>query len=121
MDFEQPDVTPEDFAKGLEGVKKFVAEKGVTWTQARTESIKPLYEKRFQVVAWPTLILVDPTGAIVSVDRTHKGEPGLRGEALDKTLAAIFSKSAQGSSVSMIVPGDEAMKHWSRWRTPPRQ
>jgi thiol-disulfide isomerase/thioredoxin len=92
MDFEQPDVTPEDFAKGLEGIRKFVAEKGVTWTQAQTESIKPLYEKRFQIVAWPTIILVDPKGAIVSVDRTHKGEPGLRGAALDKTLAAIFSK-----------------------------
>jgi outer membrane protein assembly factor BamB/peroxiredoxin len=121
MDFEQPDVTPEDFAKGLEGVKKFVAEKGVTWTQAQTESIKPLYEKRFQVVAWPTIILVDSTGAIMSVDRTDKGEPGLRGEALDKTLRAIFSKSAQGPLVSMIVPGGEAMKYWSRWRGPSGQ
>ena len=36
MDFEQSDVTPEDFAKGLETVRKFVAEKGVTWTQAQT-------------------------------------------------------------------------------------
>ena len=92
MDFEQPDVMPEDFAKGLEKVRTFVAEKGVMWAQAQTESIKPLYEKRFQIVAWPTLILVDPTGAIVSVDRTHQGEPGLRGEALDRTLAAIFAK-----------------------------
>jgi hypothetical protein len=92
MDFEQPDVTPEDFAKGLEGVRKFVAEKGVTWTQAQTESIKPLYEKRFQIVAWPTIMLVDPKGAIVSVGRKGKGEPGLLGDDLDKTLAAIFSK-----------------------------
>jgi thiol-disulfide isomerase/thioredoxin len=92
MDFEQPDVTPEDFAKGLDGVRKFVAEKGVTWTQAQTESIKPLYEKRFQIVAWPTIMLVDPKGAIVSVGRKGKGEPGLLGDDLDKTLAAIFSK-----------------------------
>ena len=90
MDNELPDVTAEDFAKGLEKVKAFVVEKGVTWTQAQTESIKPLYEKRFQIVAWPTMILLDPNGKIVSVDRVSKGEPGLRGDRLDKTLAGIF-------------------------------
>jgi thiol-disulfide isomerase/thioredoxin len=90
MDNELPDVTPEDFAKGLENVKAFIAKNDVTWTQAQTESIKPLYEKRFQIVAWPTMILLDPNGRIISVDRTKHGEPGLRGDALDKTLAGIF-------------------------------
>lgn len=93
MDFEQPDVTPEDFAKGLEGVKKFVADKGVTWTQAQTESIKPLYDRRFQIVAWPTIVLLDPNGVVLSVDRASKGEPGLRGDRLAQTLAAIFKKT----------------------------
>lgn len=91
MDNELPDVTAEDFAKGLETVKAFVADKGVTWTQAQTESIKPLYESRFQIVAWPTMILLDPNGVIVSVDRTNKGEPGLRGDKLGQTLAGIFA------------------------------
>ena len=90
MDNELPDVTPEDFAKGLEGVKKFVAEKGVTWTQAQTESIKHLYEVRFQIVAWPTAVLLDPDGRIVSIGRTDQGQPGLRGDQLDRTLAAIL-------------------------------
>ncbi len=90
MDNELPDVTPEDFAKGLVNVKAFIAKNDVTWTQAQTESIKPLYEKRFQIVAWPTMILLDPSGKIISVDRTKRGEPGLRGDALDKTLAGIF-------------------------------
>jgi thiol-disulfide isomerase/thioredoxin len=90
MDNELPDVTPADFAKGLEKVKAFIAERGITWTQAQTESIKPLYEKRFQIVAWPTVILLDPKGVVVSVDRTNRGEPGLRGDKLDQTLAAIF-------------------------------
>jgi thiol-disulfide isomerase/thioredoxin len=90
MDNELPDVTTEDFAKGLDKVKGFVAERGVTWMQARTESIKPLYETRFQVVAWPTLILLNPAGQIISVDRTGKGEPGLRGDALGRTLATLF-------------------------------
>ena len=36
------------------------------------------------------MILLDPKGTIISVDRTNKGEPGLRGEKLEQTLAAIF-------------------------------
>ena len=92
MDNELPDVTADDFAKGLEKVRAFVTKEGVTWTQAQTESIKPLYEKRFQIVAWPTMILLDPAGKIISVDRTNKGEPGLRGDKLDKTLADLFQR-----------------------------
>ena len=90
MDNELPDVTADDFAKGLEKVKAFVEKEGVTWTQAQTESIKVWYDRRFQIVAWPTMILLDPKGTIISVDRTNKGEPGLRGEKLEQTLAAIF-------------------------------
>lgn len=90
MDNELPDVTADDFAKGLEKVKAFVEKEGVTWTQAQTESIKVWYDRRFQIVAWPTMILLDPNGKIISVDRTNKGEPGLRGERLEQTLAAIF-------------------------------
>lgn len=92
MDYEMPDMTPQDFEKGLEKVKTFLAENGVTWTQARTESIKPLYERRFQIVAWPTIILLDPEGTVLSVGRTNKGEPALRGDKLDQTLARFFEK-----------------------------
>ncbi|MBP8273122.1 MAG: hypothetical protein KAY59_01760, partial [Acidobacteria bacterium] len=89
---ELPDVTADDFAKGLVKVKEFVAKEGVTWTQAQTESIKPLYEKRFQIVAWPTMILLDRDGKILSVDRTSKGEAGLRGEKLAQTIEDLFKK-----------------------------
>ena len=90
MDNELPDVTPDDWAKGLEKVKAFVEKEGVTWTQARTESIKVWYDRRFQIVAWPTMILLDPNGKILSVDRTSKGELGLRGEKLAATLDGLF-------------------------------
>ena len=90
MDKEDPDVTPEDFTKGLEKVKEFVTQNGITWTQAQTESIKPIYETRFQIRAWPTTILLDPKGVIISVNRTEQGEPPLRGEKLLETLAVIF-------------------------------
>lgn len=103
MDFEQPDVTPEDFAKGLEKVKAFVKERGITWMQAQTESIKPLYERRFQIVAYPTHILLDPQGRILSVGRKSQGEPGLFGDDLDKTLAAIF-KNTPGAGKAPLRP-----------------
>lgn len=88
MDKEDPDVTAEDLSKGLEKVKAFLAQNGITWTQARTESIKPLYQTRFQIRAWPTTILLDPKGTIISVSR--QSEPNLRGEKLLETLATIF-------------------------------
>jgi thiol-disulfide isomerase/thioredoxin len=91
MDREIPDETPEDFARGLKKVKTFIADNGVIWPQAQTESIKFLYMHRFQIVAWPTLVLLDPNGVVLSVDRTDRGEPALRGERLDQTLAAIFA------------------------------
>lgn len=86
----QNDVTAEDLAKGLEKARSFVAANGVTWPQATTESIKSLFEKRFQIIAWPTMILLDPKGRILSVNPTSKGWPGLMHDELDKTLAEIF-------------------------------
>lgn len=86
----QDDVTADDLAKGLEKVQAFVIEKGMTWPQARTESIKSLFEKRFQIIAWPTMILLDPQDRILSVNPTSKGWPGLMHEKLDQTLAGIF-------------------------------
>ncbi len=99
MDNELPSDTPADLAKGLDTIRKFVADRGVAWTQARTASIKALFEDRFQVVAWPTIVLLDRDGHILSVDRTSRGEPGLRGERLDGTLGALFagSDAAAGS------------------------
>ena len=68
-----------------------VEKEGVTWTQARTESIKVWYDRRFQIVAWPTMILLDPNGKILSVDRADKGELGLRGDKLAATLGGLFA------------------------------
>jgi thiol-disulfide isomerase/thioredoxin len=84
MDTELPDVTAEDFEKGLAKVKAFVAERGIPWLQARTESIKPLYERRFMIVAYPTYVLLGPDGTIIRLS-------GLHGEELGKTLAALFN------------------------------
>ena len=80
-----------DEDKELEKVKKFVAEKGMTWPQATTESIGELAKKRFRVTAYPTLVLLDPNGKIVSLSR--KDQMPLRGEKLLETLDKVLPMS----------------------------
>jgi thiol-disulfide isomerase/thioredoxin len=90
MDSERPNVTPKDFAAGLERLSAFVADHEIPWIEARDESIKALYEQRFVIRGWPTLVLIDPDGRIVSANRTFAGEPGLRGGQLGKTLESLL-------------------------------
>lgn len=90
IDGELPDDTDEDLARGLEKAKAFVAAKGVLWTQATPASIKNLYARRFRVTAWPTTILLDPDGKILS---TGGKEAPLRGDDLKATLEKMLPPS----------------------------
>ncbi len=78
-----------DQDESVEEVKKFLAEKKITWTQATTESIKDLIEKRFRIVAYPTTILLDPQGKIVSLGG---GGLPLRGKELLATLDKVLPR-----------------------------
>jgi peroxiredoxin len=77
-----------DQDKELDSVKKFIAEQGITWTNATTESINELIEQRFRIVAFPTTILLDPQGKIISLGR--KDQMPLRGEELMGTLEKLM-------------------------------
>jgi thiol-disulfide isomerase/thioredoxin len=90
IDGELPDTTPEQRAKGLEKARKFVADKGMTWTNATTESVRDLYQARFRVTSWPTILLLDPHLRIVSAGGK---EMPLRGEELLKTLEKVLPAS----------------------------
>lgn len=92
MDSEHPSASPADLAAGLAKARAFVADNDLTWPQAREESIKHLTLNSFTVETWPTAVLIDREGRIVSVDRTELGQPGLRGEALARTLARLLMK-----------------------------
>ena len=54
MDVELPDDTPEQAATGLAKAKKLVAERGLPWPQATTDSIRDLTNKRVRISVWPT-------------------------------------------------------------------
>jgi thiol-disulfide isomerase/thioredoxin len=71
----------------VDNVKKFLADKGVTWTQATSDSIKDLVTKRFRIAAYPTSVLLDPQGKILKL--------GLRGEGIVTTLDAILPNGSK--------------------------
>ncbi|MEW6127355.1 MAG: TlpA disulfide reductase family protein [Acidobacteriota bacterium] len=77
-----------DEDESVEKVKKFLTEKEITWTNATTPSIKDLTAKRFRITAFPTTILLDPQGKIVSLGR--KNQLPLRGKELLETLEKLL-------------------------------
>jgi thiol-disulfide isomerase/thioredoxin len=77
-----------DQDKELDQVKKFAAERGITWTNATTESINELIEQRFRITAFPTTILLDPKGKIISLGR--KEQLPLKGKELLNTLEKLL-------------------------------
>ena len=77
-----------DQDESVDKVKKFLVDKGVTWTQATTDSIKELLEKRFRITAYPTTVLLDPNGKIISLGQ--KDQPRLRSKELLVTLETLM-------------------------------
>jgi len=88
MDTEHPEFTEADFAAGVANAKRVLASVGAVWPQAQYQSTKKLIDKGFRVPGYPTAILIDPRGVIISL-----GLFQLRGNALDETLRKIFDKS----------------------------
>ena len=66
-------------------VRPFLEEKGVRWVNGTPESVRELVSDRFQVNAFPTLLLLDPKGVVVE---TRSQE--LRGARLIATLERLI-------------------------------
>jgi thiol-disulfide isomerase/thioredoxin len=52
-------------AKATDAAKSFVAQRGIEWTQARTDSIRELVNRRFRVRTYPMKLLLDERGRVV--------------------------------------------------------
>ncbi|HVG08977.1 MAG TPA: TlpA disulfide reductase family protein [Thermoanaerobaculia bacterium] len=79
-----------DVEDELETQKKLVAEQGLSWIHATSASVQDIILKRFGVDRFPTHILVDREGLIVSV-----GDPGqrpLKKESLPATVEEVVSR-----------------------------
>ncbi len=79
-----------DAEESRDNLARFVAEKKIAWRQATAEStVQWVRNKvRIQDHGYPTHILLDPNGRILSVGR--KGELPLDGEGLRGTLAKLL-------------------------------
>ena len=58
---------------------------GAEWPQAQMD--QQMLEQRFQISTWPTMVLIDRGGKVVSISQPPYA---LEGKALDKTLAALL-------------------------------
>lgn len=79
-----------DIDDDLETQKKSVAELDQAWIHATSASVEDIILKRFGVMSFPTHILVDREGRIVSVG--DPGQPPLKKESLLATVEEVVSR-----------------------------
>ncbi|HEX5719202.1 MAG TPA: TlpA disulfide reductase family protein, partial [Thermoanaerobaculia bacterium] len=79
-----------DIEDDLETHKKSVAELDLPWIHATSASVQDIILKRFGVTAFPTHILVDREGLVVSVG--DPGQPPLKKESLPATVEEVVSR-----------------------------
>jgi thiol-disulfide isomerase/thioredoxin len=80
-----------DDAEILPQVKEWLNKNGLVWAQARRESILDTI-KSYRIHSYPTTMLLDPAGKIVSLSQTKKGQPSLRGQDLLKSLDKLLPR-----------------------------
>ncbi|HYP27339.1 MAG TPA: TlpA disulfide reductase family protein [Blastocatellia bacterium] len=81
LNTDQPEVMPQ--------VKTTLEKNGMPWTQAKMDSIIRVI-RNLRINSYPTTMLIGPDGRIISLNNTKKGQPGLRGNDLLKSLDKIL-------------------------------
>lgn len=70
-------------------IKPQLEKNGMTWPQAKRESIIGTI-RNLRIHSYPTTFLIGPDGKILSLNSTRKDQPALRGKELLKTLDALL-------------------------------
>jgi len=70
-------------------LKPWLKRNGLVWPQAKMESILKL-QARYRIHYFPTTLLIDGEGKIVSFGLEKKKQPGLRGQELLKSLDELL-------------------------------
>ena len=77
----------------VSSMKKALSDNGMTWTQGEFKSVSEFLGTGLRVNTFPTTFLISPEGKVLSIGRTDKDEPDLRGkdllESLDKILPVM--------------------------------
>ncbi len=74
----------------VRSMRKALAEVGMTWTNAEFSSVTEFLRDRLRVSSFPTTFLISPEGKVLSIGRTSRDEPALRGSDLLKSLDEIL-------------------------------
>lgn len=77
----------------FEGVKRSLEQNNMLWTQAKFESVFDFLNFQLRIETFPTTFLITPEGNILSMSRSERGEPDLRGKDLLDTLDEILPES----------------------------
>ena len=80
--------TDPDFS--VDSMKKALNDNGMNWTHAQFTSIVDFLRINLRVNSFPTTFLISPDGKILSMSRSERDEPDLRGKDLLDTLDEIL-------------------------------
>jgi len=80
---------PED--SGID-VKASMKSSRMTWPQAQLSSVREMLGVNLRIHSFPTTFLISPEGNILSMSRSDRDEPDLRGKDLLTTLDEILPK-----------------------------
>ena len=70
-------------------IKGQMEKQGLTWTQAKRESILDVI-KNYRIHRYPSTLLIGPDGKVISLNQTKKGQPDLRGRDLLRSLDQLL-------------------------------
>jgi thiol-disulfide isomerase/thioredoxin len=80
--------TDEDFT--IESMKKGLKDSGMTWTNAKFDSVVDFLRVNLRITSFPTTFLISPEGKILSMSRQERDEPDLRGKDLLESLDEVL-------------------------------
>lgn len=78
-----------DQSEQVPQIKSQLEKNGITWPQAKRESIITTI-RNLRIHSYPTTVLVGPDGKILSLNNTRKDQPALRGKELLKSLDELL-------------------------------
>lgn len=80
--------TDEDFT--IESMRKGLRDSGMTWTNAKFDSVVDFLRVNLRITSFPTTFLISPEGKILSMSRQERDEPDLRGKDLLESLDEVL-------------------------------
>ena len=84
--------TDRSFMFTIDQIKATLEKNDMKWPQAKYESISDFLDYNLRISSFPSTFLISPEGKILSMSRSIRDEPDLRGEDLVTTLDKILPK-----------------------------